>query len=144
MTLLTTTYDPATHKIVPLQPTEEMIEALSRGVHEDKRSIDVVIDVVNAAPSIPSVHRSFAAKSQDWADGWKAGRSSNAPAAPSGWISVEDALPEENTDVLFYGSGRQICGVYNNGEFWDNVAGRAHSTYYWCELPAPPAPKETA
>lgn len=55
MTLLTTTYDPATHKLVPRQLTEEMISAaLKNGFEGEPVHLQSDWDcLLNAAPAAP-------------------------------------------------------------------------------------------
>lgn len=140
MTLLTTTYDPATHKLV--------IEILQGIVAADYRKWEELAtpdEFVRWAKSRASHALSIIAA---------------APAAPSGWISVFDRMPDEGDTVLVFKPNdrfREIdfdtwdmqseCPVsfssvsVETGLGWNDT----HDFYeisHWMPIPAPPAPKE--
>lgn len=61
----------------------------------------------------------------------------------SEWISVNDRLPDEYTDVLFFNSGYRlhfIGRVYDKNEktFWDQQADKHTKVTHWMPLPTPP------
>lgn len=82
--------------------------------------------------------------SSNYADGYKAGA---ADALQSQWVSVEDALPENEEDVLALaitsknqGVGLARCCKYSNGKgIWYSEDINADYIRYW--LPIPPLPE---
>jgi len=59
------------------------------------------------------------------------------------WIDVNDSLPNDYTDVLFYNSGykRQFIGrLYDKEtkEFWDQSGDTHSKVTYWMPLPLNP------
>ena len=72
-------------------------------------------------------------------------------ANPYEWISVEDRLPEENTDVLIYRGGfiGDLMNVYtyNGHNEWEDEYGYWSRTEdegitHWMYLPEPPTEEE--
>jgi hypothetical protein len=58
MTLRTATYDTATHKLVPLEPTEEMIYELACGIDNSSSTDDIANAFRNAISSAPEYKES--------------------------------------------------------------------------------------
>ena len=99
MTLLTTTqqavtYDSKTHKLVPIVPTEEMIQAACLSQQNGDTYYDTYAEWWDSHSSgiserircyLVNEYKSFITA---------------APSAPSGWISAEDALPKAQKPVL--------------------------------------------
>ena len=79
-----------------------------------------------------------------FADGYRLGKEDDAPTiTSSGWVSVEDRLPEQGervlaTDGAFVGEGYTNCyGVWcrPNGLRWDMLDS---DVTHWMPLPEPP------
>lgn len=67
----------------------------------------------------------------------------------SGWISVNDRLPEEDVRVLIVGKrgGVQIarsieCGSCSNGRLWISDTRKYPKPTHWMKLPEPPEVNE--
>jgi hypothetical protein len=128
MTLLTTTYDPATHKLAPIEPTDEMASiGLLHVMNDDATIVDVWGAMLSAAP-----------------------------AAPSGWLPIESA-PKDGSYILLAMGGEVSRGRYDSGRhakptlpyFTCDIAflmgikwARENQPCVWHPLPQPPAHKE--
>lgn len=54
------------------------------------------------------------------------------------WVSVEERLPEDSTDILFTDSINVRFGCYELGAFWCEADGGCKHTKYWMPIPSPP------
>lgn len=66
-------------------------------------------------------------------------------AAPSGWISVKDRLPDTDRDIIMCLETREVCcGWYSPAlRIWHDMNATAiESVTYWRELPDPPRMEE--
>ena len=62
--------------------------------------------------------------------------SKNATTTPSGWISVEDRLPEDDEDVLYYEEGSSMDvmpGKWVREQYYEG-----YYKIFWMPLPKPP------
>ena len=62
--------------------------------------------------------------------------SKNATTTPSGWISVEDRLPEDDEDVLYYEEGSSMDvmpGKWVREQYYEG-----YHKIFWMPLPEPP------
>ena len=62
-----------------------------------------------------------------------------------GWVSVDDELPENKTQVLCLSENGYVTRIYFNGDWYNenmastqSVSGDVEDIYYWALLPAPP------
>jgi len=57
-----------------------------------------------------------------------------------GWVSVDDVLPEEDTDVMVWnGCGMEIAAYTTNpAKRWYTYTGQKVFVEYWMPLPEPP------
>ena len=105
--------------------TEEKIvreEVIKDGVHVGYKDVKL-------RDSDRPIARLFFRKGVEWADANQ----------PSPWISVEERLPEEHTDVIVTdGSNVAYCRKYGDG-FYTNV-GKCCNVTHW--MPIPELPKE--
>ena len=132
MTILTTTqqavtYDPATHKLVPLKPTEKMVNATFAGLVEGQ---SMQYQMANRAEMNRRLTLAIAA----------------APAAPSGWMPIESA-PKDRKILVCQGRNGIICTAWGIDKYgnWKTGASAMDvivEVTHWMPIPAPPAPKE--
>ena len=140
MNLITTTYDPATHKIVPIEPTEEQIRAACL-----RQCTDPEISTYEEwaeAHSNRVVDEIRKLETATYIEMVKA-----APAAPSGWQPIESA--PDGVMLLFAdmnaGEAKNWAHVgwrhsYLKSGFVQSPDNKNRTATHWMPLPTPPAP----